>query len=219
MGNQRRPTNDSISSSNSYTSVNDADPLKTFDKQTITQVSSNLSSESDQLKKNPFLDPQVEEYYRDLYTKSGYESYSAFDPTFEWTEEEEKKVVMKLNWRVAFTACLLFVSLQVDRGNLSQAVSDNFLQDLGLNTNDFNVGNIIFTCSFLAAEVPSQLISKALGPDIFIPMQICAWSIVAMSQAALKGKAGFYVTRCLIGALEGGFIADLVLWLSYFFTS
>ena len=214
----RRFTNESISSNISYASVND-DPLKTFDKQTVTQVSSNLSDESDQLKKNPFLDPQVEEYYRDLYTKSGYESYSAFDPTFEWTEEEEKKVVTKLNWRVAFTACLLFVSLQVDRGNLSQAVSDNFLDDLGLNTNDFNVGNTIFTCSFLAAEVPSQLISKALGPDIFIPMQICAWSIVAMSQAALKGKAGFYITRCLIGALEGGFIADLVLWLSYFFTS
>ena len=215
----RRISNESISSNNSYASINDADPLKKHDRLTITRVASDSSIESNQLKKNPFLDPQVEEYYRELYTRSGYESYSAFDPTFEWTEEEEKKVIRKLNWRVAFTACLLFVSLQVDRGNLSQAVSDNFLDDLGLNTNDFNTGNTIFTCSFLAAEVPSQLISKALGPDIFIPMQICAWSIVAMSQAALTNKAGFYVTRCLIGALEGGFIADLVLWLSYFFTS
>ena len=215
----RRISNESISSNNSYASINDADPLKKHDKLTITRVASDSSIESNQLKKNPFLDPQVEEYYRELYTRSGYESYSAFDPTFEWTEEEEKKVIRKLNWRVAFTACLLFVSLQVDRGNLSQAVSDNFLDDLGLNTNDFNTGNTIFTCSFLAAEVPSQLISKALGPDIFIPMQICAWSIVAMSQAALTNKAGFYITRCLIGVLEGGFIADLVLWLSYFFTS
>ncbi|CAD1812810.1 Major Facilitator Superfamily protein [Candida parapsilosis] len=189
------------------------------DKDIITTIESNSSFESEKYDKNPFLDPKVEEYYRDLYTKSRYESYSAFDPTFEWSEEEEKVVVRKLNWRVAFTSCLLFVSLQVDRGNIHQAVSDNMLDDLGLDTNDYNMGNTIFLVSFLLAEVPSQLISKALGPDIFIPFQICAWSIVAMCQAALKGKASFFVTRFLIGALEGGFIADLVLWLSYFFTS
>ncbi|KAI5970191.1 hypothetical protein CANMA_000802 [Candida margitis] len=193
--------------------------LKKEEKDVITTIESGSSFESKQLAKNPFLDPKVEEYYRDLYTKSRYESYSAFDPNFEWTEDEERTVIWKLNWRVAFTACLLFVSLQVDRGNLAQAVSDNFLDDLGLNTNEYNTGNTIFLVSFLAAEVPSQLISKALGPDIFIPFQICAWSIVAMTQAALTSKAGFYITRCLIGALEGGFIADLVLWLSYFFTS
>jgi hypothetical protein len=29
----------------------------------------------------------------------------------------------------------MFFGLQVDRGNLTQAVSDTFLNDLGLNTN------------------------------------------------------------------------------------
>ena len=178
-----------------------------------------LEQEEDQIAKNPFLDPTVEKYYRDLYTSTNYESYLAFDPNFEWTQEEERKVIHKLNLRVAFVACFLFVALQVDRGNLAQGAADNLLQDLGLTTNDYNHGNTIFLVCFLVAEIPSQLISKALGPDIFIPIQICAWSIVAMSQTALSGKASFFVTRALIGLLEGGFIADLVLWLSYFFTS
>lgn len=185
------------------------------------QVSSDneLSSlESDQLAKNPFLDPKVAKYYDTMYRTSNYESYSAFDPFFEWDEKEEKKLIGKLNYRVALTACFMFIALQVDRGNLSNATSDNFLDDLGLTTNDYNAGNTIFRVAFLLAEIPSQLISKALGPDIFIPIQICAWSIVAMCQAALSGKASFFVTRLLIGAIEGGFIADLVLWLSYFFT-
>lgn len=34
--------------------------------------------------------------------------------------------------------CVMFFGLQVDRGNLAQAVSGTFLKDLGLNTN----GNI-----------------------------------------------------------------------------
>ncbi|AET41297.1 uncharacterized protein Ecym_7480 [Eremothecium cymbalariae DBVPG len=168
---------------------------------------------------NPFADPYVAEHYRKVYEDSKYECREAFEPDLKWSKEEEKKLVRKLDWRVALTACVLFGGLQIDRGNLSQAVADNMLEDLGMDTNKYNLGNQLFYIFFLLAEIPSQLISKKLGPDIFIPIQMVSWSVVAMAQCAIRNEYGYYITRALIGMLEGGFIADLVLWLSYFYTS
>ncbi|KAI8633550.1 MFS general substrate transporter [Xylariaceae sp. FL1651] len=168
---------------------------------------------------NPFTDPRIATHWKKVYDESGYECRHVFDPTISWTEEDEKRIVRKLDWRVCLWACVMFFGLQVDRNNLTQVVSDNFLDDLGLNTNDYNIGNTIFYVSFFFAELPSQLISKKLGPDRWIPIQMCLWSIVATLQCLLSGRASFFVTRALLGALEGGFIPDVVLWLSYFYTS
>ncbi|VEU19833.1 DEKNAAC100798 [Brettanomyces naardenensis] len=178
-----------------------------------------LEAQSEETNKgNPFLNKKVADYYRDLFEKTQYECRTRFDPFFTWTKEEEKKLTRKLDWRVTFLACFMFASLQIDRGNLAQAVADNMLKDLGMTTNQYNVGNTIFYLTFLSAELPSQLISKRIGSDRWIPIEMCLWSLVSISQCKLKNAVGFYITRALMGLLEGGFIPDLVLWMSYFYT-
>ncbi|KAF2826090.1 MFS general substrate transporter [Ophiobolus disseminans] len=156
-----------------------------------------------------------DEFYKPV---AKYEGAHRYDPYFEWEPLEEKKVVRKIDKRICTWVCLMFFALQLDRGNISQALSDNMLDDLKLTTNDYNYGQTIFYICFLFAELPSQLISKKLGPDRWIPIQMVAWSLVAAMQALLNGKSSFYACRALLGLIEGGFIPDNILYLSYFYT-
>ena len=187
--------------------------------QTKPSSLSDSDSNGNDLKKHPSLDdPEdvLERYYVPIDT---YEGRHRYDPKATWTKAEESALIRKLDFRVCAWACFMFFALQLDRGNISQALSDTFLKDLGMNTNDYNLGQTIFYVSFLCAELPSQLVSKKLGPDNWIPIQMISWSVVACCQAKLTGKATFFLTRSLLGIIEGGFIPDVILYLSYFYKS
>lgn len=61
--------------------------------------------------------------------------------------------------------------------------------------------------------------SCPMSADRISPIQMISWSLVASSQAFMSGKSSFWTCRALLGLIEGGFIPDCILYLSYFYTS
>ena len=65
---------------------------------------SDSDEDGEAFRKNPFLDPDVAEHWSNVYEKSRYECRAQFDPAFTWTEEEERALVRRLDWRVCLWA-------------------------------------------------------------------------------------------------------------------
>ncbi|KAH6894434.1 major facilitator superfamily domain-containing protein [Thelonectria olida] len=148
-----------------------------------------------------------------------FEGAHRFDPTASWAPEEERRVVRKTDLRLLTWLCLMFFGLQLDRGNLSNALADNLLDDLGLTTDDYNNGTTIQLLCFLAAEFPVQFLTKRYGFKQVLPVLMVCWGFVSTFQAFMTGRTAFYITRAFIGLFEGGFIPGTILMASYFYTS
>ena len=102
-------------------------------------------------------DPALVQFY---FPRADHENLKAFDIGERWTYNEENKVKRKTDIRIFLWILVMFFALNIDRGNLGNAVADNLLDDLNLSTDDYNNAQNMYRIGFLISEIPSQMIGK-----------------------------------------------------------
>ncbi|KAK9452080.1 major facilitator superfamily domain-containing protein [Limtongia smithiae] len=136
-----------------------------------------------------------------------------------WLPAEDRRVVMKTDLRIMSWGCVLFFSMQINRISIENVLTTDFINDMGMQQRDYNLGQTAYLICFLLFEIPIQIITVVLGPHRVIPTTAVLWAIVGFSQTFMKSRTTFLITRSLLGACEGGFTSGLVLYLTSFYKS
>ncbi|KAL4815100.1 major facilitator superfamily domain-containing protein [Aspergillus spinulosporus] len=136
----------------------------------------------------------------------------------DWTVEEETKAKRKLDLMIMPILTLGFFCLQLDRGNMANAITDNFMEDVGINQDQFNVGQQMLSLGIVLTEIPSNMILYRVGPGKWLTLQLFLFGIVSTFQAFQRGYGAFIATRFLLGITESGFIPGGLWTLSTWYT-
>lgn len=124
----------------------------------------------------------------------------------DWSEDEELRVKRKIDFILLPILGVAFFALQMDRGNISNALTSTITTDLGVNTNQINVGTALLSVGIVLLEIPSNVLLQKIGPQRWLSGQIIAWGLVALFQNFITNYAGYLVTRIILGLCEAGFI-------------
>lgn len=111
-----------------------------------------------------------------------------------------------------------FFVLQLDRSNISNAMTDTLTEDLKITKNDVNLGSQLMSAGVVIAEIPSNLILQRLGAPVWLTFQTGVWGTIALTQAWCTNIHSFLATRFLLGIWEGGYIPGGQYMLALFYT-
>ncbi|WVW87157.1 hypothetical protein I302_109214 [Kwoniella bestiolae CBS 10118] len=134
-----------------------------------------------------------------------------------WTDAEERAVVRKIDFVVLPLLFFGFYVFQLERGNISNALTDGFLKSVGITQDQFNTGQALLYLGIILLEIPSNYMLQLVGPRIWISFQVLAFGLVGTLQAFQKGYGGYLATRIMLGVTECGYIPGALFIISTFY--
>lgn len=107
---------------------------------------------------------------------------------------------------------------ELDRGNIANAITDNFMADVGITQLQFNTGNQLMYLGVILFEIPFNMALYRLGPHRWLTSQLFLFGVVATFQAFQTDRAAYLATRFLLGVAESGYFPGALWTLSMWYT-
>ncbi|WFD37019.1 hypothetical protein MCUN1_003911 [Malassezia cuniculi] len=134
-----------------------------------------------------------------------------------WTPEEELRAVRKIDYTVLPLLTVGLFAFQLDRMNLSSALTAGLRNDIHVTQGDINLGNFLMYLGIIILEIPSNMLLVRHGPRLLIPFQILSFGLVATLQSHMVNRGGFLATRLILGLCEAGYIPGSLYILSMWY--
>lgn len=93
------------------------------------------------------------------------------------------------------------------RTNLSYA-SMQMSADIGLTPQQYGVGSSLFFLGYVGAQLPLVALAMRVGRVPFLAASCVVWGCCAAAFAGVKGVAGFYILRILLGVSEAATVRE-----------
>ena len=111
---------------------------------------------------------------------------------------------------------LLYIVAYLDRVNVGFAALQ-MNQALGFSASTYGLGSGIFFLSYVAFEIPSNVMLARVGARLWIARIMITWGLVSSAMMFIRGAGGFYTMRFLLGAAEAGFFPGIIFYLTRWF--
>ncbi|KAK4699790.1 hypothetical protein P7C70_g6466, partial [Phenoliferia sp. Uapishka_3] len=134
----------------------------------------------------------------------------------QWTKEEERKIIRKLDWRVTGLLTLLFMLCFLDRANIGNAQTAGMGKDLNLTSAQFQWLLTIFYIGYITGQ-PATLLWKIVPANLFVGVLTLMWGGFALLQASTKNWEGMMVLRLFMGFAETAYSPGVAYFLSFFY--
>ncbi|CAG8597300.1 19907_t:CDS:2, partial [Dentiscutata erythropus] len=114
---------------------------------------------------------------------------------------------------------LLYLFMLVDKSNISNAIVAGFTDKyLNASSIGFNIAISAHLFGYVFFEIPSSLVAKVFGFNVWIPILMVLWGGISMTQAAVSSALQLGIVRFFLGAAEAGFSPAVIDYICLFYS-
>ncbi|EIW68677.1 hypothetical protein TREMEDRAFT_44495 [Tremella mesenterica DSM 1558] len=131
----------------------------------------------------------------------------------------ERKLVRKIDKNLIPWMTLLYLMSFLDRVNIGTAKLTGLTAQLKLTSLQYSNASMIFFVSYVAFEVPGNLVLKRFRPSRWIPFTMICWSIFQIFMGLVTNYGQLLALRFCLGLFESSLFPSLNMLLSYVLSS
>ena len=127
----------------------------------------------------------------------------------EFTPEEQKKIIRRIDRRLVLTLGFLYCVSLMDRTNTGIAVIAGMGVDLVLSGDRYSIIVLLFFITYVLLQPPATVVLRKVGPRIFLPTITLLWGMCMICFGFVREWTDLIPLRLILGIFEAGFFPGM----------